>query len=67
MYNVGDRFNKLYHVMADSPDNIINFDATHNTVMRIREQDTVNQIYYPNQYALIFLSSHPFDLGLQLK
>ncbi len=30
--------------MADSPDNIINFDATHNTVIRIREQDITNQI-----------------------
>ena len=30
-YNVGDRLNNLYHVMADSPVNIINFDATHNT------------------------------------
>ena len=34
-YIVGDRLNKLYHVMADSPVNIINFDATHNTVIRI--------------------------------
>jgi hypothetical protein len=52
MYNVGDRFNKLYHVMSDSPDNIIGFDATHNTVIRIREQDIVNQIYYPRQFQI---------------
>jgi len=51
-YNVGDRLNNLYHVMADSPVNIINFDATHNTVIRIREQDTVNQIYYPRQFQV---------------
>ena len=52
VYNVGDRFNNLYHVMADSPDNIINFDATHNTVIRIREQDIVNQINYPRQFQV---------------
>jgi hypothetical protein len=32
-YNVGDRFNKLFHVMSDTPQNIINYDATHNTVI----------------------------------
>jgi len=48
-YNVGDRFNKLFHVMEDSPECIINFDATHNTVIRVREQDTINQYYYPRQ------------------
>ncbi len=35
--------------MEDSPENIINFDATHNTVIRVREQDNLNQIYYPRQ------------------
>ena len=35
--------------MEDSPENIINFDATHNTVIRVREQDTINQYYYPRQ------------------
>jgi hypothetical protein len=51
-YNVVDRTNKLFHIMSDSPDNIINHDAIHNTVIRIREQDTVNQIYYPHQIKL---------------
>ena len=35
--------------MEDSPECIINFDATHNTVIRVREQDTINQYYYPRQ------------------
>ncbi len=35
--------------MSDTPDSIINFDATHNTIIRVREQDIVNQIYYPRQ------------------
>ena len=38
--------------MSDSPKNIIGFDATHNTVIRIREQDTVNQVYYPRQFQI---------------
>jgi hypothetical protein len=29
--------------MNDSPESIINFDATRNTVIRIREQDIVNK------------------------
>ena len=48
-YNIGDRFNKLFHVMSDTPHSIINYDATHNTVIRVSEQDTVNQIYYTRQ------------------
>jgi hypothetical protein len=48
-YNIGDIFNKLFHVMSDTPHSIINYDATHNTVIRISEQDIVNQIYYPRQ------------------
>ena len=35
--------------MSDTPHSIINYDATHNTVIRVSEQDTVNQIYYPRQ------------------
>ena len=38
--------------MNDSVDAIINFDSTHNTVIRIREQDIVNQIYYPRQLQI---------------
>jgi hypothetical protein len=38
--------------MNDSPESIINFDATHNTVIRIREQDIVNQVYYPRQLQI---------------
>ncbi len=45
-------FQLLYHVMSDSLANIINFDATHNTVIRIREQDIVNQIKYPRQFQI---------------
>jgi hypothetical protein len=52
-YNVGDRCNKLFHVMEDHPECIINFDATHNTVIRIREQDTINQYYYPRQMWIL--------------
>ncbi len=36
--------------MNDSLDAIINFDSTHNTVIRIREQDILNSIYYPKQF-----------------
>ena len=52
MYNVSDRLNSLYQCMSDSPECLINFDSTHNTVIRIREQDTVNQIYYPRQLQI---------------
>jgi hypothetical protein len=37
------------HSMSDSAENIINFDATQNTVIRVREQSTINQTYYPRQ------------------
>ncbi len=50
--NIWDRFNKLFHVMSDTPHSIIDYDATHNTVNRICEQDIVNQIYYPRQIQL---------------
>ena len=69
-YNIGDRFNKLYHVMSDTPNSIINYDATHNTVIRIGEQDIVNQIYYPRQIQFQTYqgtSISKFDVqGLQL-
>ena len=69
-YNVGDRLNKLYHVMEDSPENIIKFDATHNTVIRIREQDNLNQVYYPRQIQFQSFQGttfSKFDIqGLQL-
>ncbi len=45
--NICDRLDKLYQCMSDLPTPIINYDATHNTIIRISEQDTVNQIYYP--------------------
>ena len=51
-YNVSDRLDKLFQCMSDNPDCIINFDATHNTIIRIREQDTTNQIYYPRQLQI---------------
>jgi hypothetical protein len=35
--------------MSDTPHSIIKYNATHNTVIRISEQDIVNQIYYPRQ------------------
>ena len=69
-YNIGDRFNKLYHVMSDSPNAIINYDTTHNTIIRISEQDTVNQIYYPRQLQIQSYQGtafSKFDIqGLQL-
>ena len=51
-YNISNRLDSLYQCMNDSPESIINFDATHNTVIRIREQDTVNQVYYPRQLQI---------------
>ncbi len=48
-YKVGDIFNKLFHVMSDTPHSIIKSIATHNAVIRTSEQDTVNLIYYPHQ------------------
>ena len=69
-YNVADRLNNLYHVMSDTPANIINFDTTHNTVIRIREQDIVNNIYYPRQLQIQSYEGtafSKFDIeGLQL-
>ncbi len=38
--------------MGDTPNAMINDDVTHNTVLRIGEQDTVNQIYYPRQVQI---------------
>ena len=51
-YNISNRLDSLYQCMNDSPESIINFDATHNTVIRIREQDIVNQVYYPRQFQI---------------
>ena len=51
-YNISNRLDSLYQCMNDSPESIINFDATHNTVIRIREQDIVNQVYYPRQLQI---------------
>ncbi len=51
-YNVSDRLSSLSQCMNDSVDAIINFDSTHNTVIRIREQDIVNSIYYPRQFQI---------------
>ncbi len=42
MYNISEKLKKLYHVMADAPNNKISFDATYDTVIRIRGQDIVN-------------------------
>ncbi len=56
--------------MSDTPIPIINYDATHNTIIRISEQDTVNQIYYPRQLQIQTFqgtSISKFDVqGLQL-
>jgi hypothetical protein len=38
--------------MSDTPNAIIKYDVTHNTVLRIGEQGTVNQIYYPRQVQI---------------
>jgi hypothetical protein len=37
-YNIGDRVDKSFLVMSDTPHSIINHDATHNTVIRISDQ-----------------------------
>ncbi len=70
MYNVSDRLNSLHQCMSDSPEAIINFDSTHNTVIRIREQDIVNQIYYPRQLQIQSYQGTAFSKfdvqGLQL-
>ncbi len=47
-----DRLDKLYQYLSDTPTPIINYDATHNTIIRIFEQDTVNQIYYLRQLQI---------------
>ena len=69
-YNVSDRLDKLYQCMSDTPTPIINYDATHNTIIRISEQDTVNQIYYPRQLQIQSFQGttfSKFDIqGLQL-
>jgi hypothetical protein len=56
--------------MNDTPNPIINYDATHKTIIRISEQDTVNQIYYPRQLQIKSFqgtSISKFDIqGLQL-
>jgi hypothetical protein len=56
--------------MNGSPESIINFDATHNTVIRIREQDVVNSIHYPRQFQIQSYQGtafSKFDIqGLQL-
>jgi hypothetical protein len=51
-YNISDRLDKLYPCMSDTPNAIINYDVTHNTVLRIGDQDTLNQIYYPRQVQI---------------
>ena len=69
-YNVSDRLSSLSHCMNDSVEAIINFDITHNTVIRIREQDIVNQVYYPRQLQIQSFqgtSISKFDIqGLQV-
>ncbi len=38
--------------MSDTTDSMINYDATHNAVIRISDPDTVNQKYFPHQIQL---------------
>ncbi len=56
--------------MSVSPECLINFDATHNTIIRVREQDIVNQIYYPRQIQFQSFQGTAFSKfdvqGLQL-
>jgi hypothetical protein len=56
--------------MSDTPTPMINYDATHNTIIRISEQDTVNQIYYPTQLQIQSFQGTTFSnfdiQGLQL-
>jgi hypothetical protein len=56
--------------VSDTLDSIIKFDATHNTVTKVREQDIVNQIYYPRQIQFQSFQGTSFSKfdkqGLQL-
>jgi hypothetical protein len=56
--------------MSDTPNAIFNYDATHNTIIRMSRQDTVNQIYYPRQLQIQSYQGtafSKFDIqGLQL-
>ncbi len=56
--------------MEDSPEWLINFDATHITVIRVREQDTINQYYYPRQIQFQSFQGTTFSIfdiqGLQV-
>ncbi len=45
MYNIADRLNSLYAYMSDSPECLIYFDSTYNTVIRIKEQDTRRRVW----------------------
>ena len=38
-YNVSERFDKLYHLMSDTPLPLITFDTDHNTCLRVTEAD----------------------------
>jgi hypothetical protein len=38
--------------MSDSPDSIINYNVTHNTVIRTSKEGRVIQIFYPGQIPL---------------
>jgi hypothetical protein len=69
-YNLSKRLDSLYQCMIDTPTPIISYDATHNTIIRISEQETVNQIYYPRQLQIQSFQGttfSKFDIqGLQL-
>ncbi len=60
-YNVNDRFDNLNQCMSDTPDSIINFDATHNAVIRVGEQEIVNQIIIHVRF-IMFVNSGLFAM-----
>ena len=43
--NVGDRLQKLYHVMQDAVNSIIKYDHDDNTVIKINEADIIQTIF----------------------
>ena len=38
-YNVSERFDKLYHLMSDTPLPLITFDTDHKTCLRVTDAD----------------------------
>ncbi len=66
-YNVSNRLVSLRHCMNDSLDAIINFDSSHNTIIRIRDQDWQNDLRQFQFQTFLGTSVSKFDTeGLQV-